>query len=243
MSPGRKGLCPSETAEPLQPLASEWAASLLCLTNTGAEWGVSVRGQARFQPLLACARGHSWGPFQEGSPCSSSTEEDFAQLQNRLSVGARRGLRGTKCRGEEGSVAGGTGCPAAPQPQQHPHPARPLCGWQRGPGAAAAPQPYLTLRHRPCVPEGFRAAISSLVPAGLERSPSSSSELFTSQSQRSLSAALHQHRAFVSDPAGQPRANPVHQGAKKAACCTAPTNSRYPLHWGCPVSASLPLFI
>lgn len=129
MSPGRKGLCPSETAEPLQPLASEWAASLLCLTNTGAEWGVSVRGQARFQPLLARARGHSWGPFQEGSPCSSSTEEDFAQLQNRLSVGARRGLRGTKCRGEGGSVAGGLrGARLLRSPSSTPTPHGPSVG-------------------------------------------------------------------------------------------------------------------
>lgn len=64
--------------------------------------------------------------------------------------------------GKGAAWRGGQGCSDALWQQHHPHPARPPRGWQRGPGAAAVPRPYLTVRHRPCVSEGFVAAISSL---------------------------------------------------------------------------------
>lgn len=180
-------------------------------------------------PFSACPRAQL-GALSGGKSLFLVDRRRLCPAQNRLSVGARRGLRGTKCRGEGGSVAGGMGCPAAPQPQQHPHPSRPLHGWQQGPGAAAAPQPYLALHHRPCVPEGFRAAISSLQSQqGLNRAraPGLSSSL-PSLKDLSVQLCINTVRSFQTLPASrEPTLSTRVQRKLPAARCplTADTHS------------------
>lgn len=126
LSWGKKRPLSLRMAEPLQPLAS---AALLCLTNTGAEWGFELRPGVLPAPFSACPQ-TQLGAFQEGSPCSLATGEDFAQLKNRLSV-ACWDLEGKQSHYGDGAAELGSSMAAASAPQRCIAPPGCCVGWQR----------------------------------------------------------------------------------------------------------------
>lgn len=126
LSWGKKRPLSLRMAEPLQPLAS---AALLCLTNTDTEWGFELRPGAFPAPFSACPQ-TQLGAFQEGSPCSLATGEDFARLKNRLSV-ACWDLEGKQSRCRDGAAELEGSVSAASAPQRCTAPPGCCMGWQR----------------------------------------------------------------------------------------------------------------